>query len=141
MFRVIQADGVIQCDKCDSLNVTTVDTAASQEWRGWKNQCSVSECPYWANRNGTFQKKKKLNFRADIIINDFLPPTFLLLIALNYISPATVFFDPSSTGHGPGKLATVPYLFRKHYQKFQPSLMYPEGVGSHVDSDKEEAWQ
>lgn len=51
-----------------------------------------------------------------------------------------VFFDPSSTGHGPGKLATVPYLFRKHYQKFQPSLMYP-GVGSHVDSDKEVAWQ
>lgn len=83
------------------------------------------------------RKKKTLNFRADIIINDFLPPTFLLLIVLNYISPATVFFYPSSTG----KLATVPYLFRKHYGKFQPSLMYPEGVGSHVDSDKEEAWQ
>lgn len=30
-FRVIQAGGVIQCDKCDSLNVTTVDNAASQE--------------------------------------------------------------------------------------------------------------
>lgn len=43
----------------------------------WKNQCSVSECPYWANRNGTFQKKT-LNFRADIIVNDFLPHFWVL---------------------------------------------------------------
>lgn len=52
------------------------------------------------------EKKKKLNFREDIIVNDFLPSTFFFAFdSSKLFSPEdTGFFDPSSTGHGPGKL-------------------------------------
>lgn len=50
------------------------------------------------------EKKNKLNFREDIIVNDFLPSTFFLrLIALNYFPQRTQGFStPAPRGMDQG---------------------------------------
>lgn len=49
------------------------------------------------------EKKNPLNFRADIIVNDFRPSTFLRPIALNYFPQRTQGFStPAPQGMNQG---------------------------------------
>lgn len=80
----------IECDHSGHCGFTGV--------KGVEESMFSIRMPLLGQSKWNFQKKKPFNFRADIIVNDFLPFTFLHSIALNYFPQRTQCFPTPAPG-------------------------------------------